>query len=180
MASSKRPHTPGTGAGLRGSQSESNYNSRTWNHLFFPRKWSCFSGQRASWLLFLFQYSFVLCDQVLGSDFSKGRTLHRDSEHCCCHGAAWRQLPPSPLELVWATQLKLSALGTAVHRLLSTFPLLFQILNFQTTEKKSGCSHETSAPASIQDRCFEQCSRVFCPLLLQRNQDLELLPFPSV
>lgn len=180
MASSNRPHTPGTGAGVRVSQSESNYISWTWDHLFFQENGA--ASQVSVNLGFCSSFNTALCSVIRfwGQTSQKaGLCTETEGTAAACQGSAWRQLPPSPLELVWATQLKLSALATVVHRL-STFPLLFQILNFQITEKKSSCSHETSTPASIQDRCFWKCTRVFCPLLLQRNQDLELLPFPLV
>lgn len=179
MASSNRPHTPGTGARLRGSQSESNYISWTWDHLFFQENGA--APQVSVHLGFCSSFNTALSSvtRFWGQTFQKaGLCTETRGTAAACRGTAWGQLPPSPLELVWATQPELSALGTIVHRLLSTFSLLFQILNFQITEKKSSCSHETSASASIQDRCFWQCTWVFCPLLLQRNQDLELLPFP--
>lgn len=100
MASSNRPHTPGTGAGVRGSQSESNYISWTWDHLFFQENGA--PSQVSVHLGFCFSFNTALSSVTTfwGQTFPKaGLCTETQGTAAACHGTAWRQLPPSPLEM---------------------------------------------------------------------------------
>lgn len=167
MASSNRPHTPGTGARVTRPQSESNYISWTRDHLFFQENGA--ASQVSMHLGFCSSFNTALSSvtRFWGQTFQKAPRLRALLLPAMVH---LKTAPSFPTGTCLSHTAQ--AVSSVVHRLLSTFPLLFQILNLQTTQKKSSCSHETSAPASIQDRCCRQCTRVFCPLLLQRNQGL--------